>query len=434
MNNAGKEEQQGTSKQKKSKKKIFIIIGVVVIIAVMIVFNLKKTTGAKDKKGNVAKVEYGGVIDRLTETGTIELVRSVDVKSKISGKVIELHVEEGEQVQKGQILAIIEPDPNQALMLYGKRAAVDRAKIENLEKEKEVERQRELFKRNLISRQELEKIENLYQLSVNSYKQALLEQRILEMEMAEASSGSIEDLDPNKITELDEYRIVAPISGIVTKREVEVGEIVVTGISSYMVGTTVFQIGDPSEMIVKASISEVDVGKLRVGQDVKIIADSYPDDVYFGKVKHIAPVGEIKPGQSIVTFDTEIEIIDPDEQLRQGMSCDIDIIFDKRDSVLVIPVAALHEVMIKDEEGEETTKVDSVVAYKWIDDKYQEVRIDVGLESSNRAEVISGLNEGDEISLEAAKKFKEFRSKEKKGEETGKEKKGKNKQKKDEND
>ena len=201
---------------------------------------------------------------------------------------------------------------------------------------------------------------------------------------------------------------------------------VVTGVSSYMVGTTIFQIGDPSEMIVKSSISEVDVGKLRVGQDVKTVADSYPDDVFMGNVKHIAPIGKIKQGASIVTFEVEIEIHNPDVRLRQGMSCDIDIIFAKRDSVLVVPVEAVHEVMIKDAEGEVTTQVDSVVAYKWEEDEFHEILIDLGLESSNRVEILSGLSDGDEVTLEAGKKFKEFRDKEKKEEEEEKKKKEEN--------
>jgi HlyD family secretion protein len=399
-------------KKKRGKKKwVFIVI--LVVVAVVIVFRtINRGSGQVDKKGNTVKVEYGGVLDRLTEIGTIELVRSVDVKSKISGKIKEILVEEGEMVRANQVLAIVEPDPNQALQLYGKRAAVERAKIEYLEKEKELNRNRALFQKNLISRQELEKLENLFQLSFNAYNQAQLEQQILEMEMAEASSQASGNLDQKKITELDDYRITAPISGLVIAREVEEGEMVVTGISSYMVGTTVFQIGDPSEMIVKSSISEVDVGRIKVGQNVKIVTDSYPEISYQGRVKSIAPVGKIKQGETIVTFEAEIEILDPDVKLRQGMSCDIDIYVDRRENVLVLPVEAVFEVMAKDIEGEDTAKVDHVVAYKWTGTEFEEVKVEVGLESSNRVEILSGVAEGDVVSLEAAQKYKEFRKKE----------------------
>ncbi|MCL5019683.1 MAG: hypothetical protein M1426_04300, partial [Patescibacteria group bacterium] len=89
-------------------------------------------------------------------------------------------------------------------------------------------------------------------------------------------------------------------------------------------------------------------------------------------------------------------------------------IFDKREKVLALPIEAIYEVMIKDIEGEETTQVDSVVAYQWLAGKYKQIRMEVGLQSSSRVEIISGLREGDEVSLEAGKKYKELHKKEKK--------------------
>jgi len=421
MSNETTTDTRTEKRRKKRKKKRLIFFSIVVLIVVIVVLNLNRKPNPDDIKGSTAKVEFGGVLDRLTEMGTIELVRSIDVKSKISGKIKEILVKEGQEVRANQLLAIVEPDPNQALMLYGKRAAVDRAEIEYFEKEKELKRTLALFEKSLISRQELEKIENLFRLSSNAFKQAELEQEILEKEMTETSTGSIENINSGKVAQLDDYRIVAPISGIIIGSEVEVGEMVVTGISSYMVGTTVFQIGDPSEMIVKSSISEIDLGRLEIGQDVRIVSDSYPDDVYQGKVKNIAPVGIIKQGSSIVTFDVEIEILDPDARLRQGMSCDIDIISDTRENVLVLPVEAVHEVMVKDAEGEETSAVDYLVAYKWDEDEYREVRVEIGLESTNRVEILSGLVIDDEVSLEASIKYKEFRDEEEKAKEEDKE-------------
>jgi RND family efflux transporter MFP subunit len=403
---------QSKRRKKKRRRIMFSLMILVIGSAAVIGLRMNRNDSPQDRKGPTVKVSYGGVLDRLTETGTIELVRSVDVKPKISGKIKQILVEEGEEVRANQVLAIVEPDPNQALQLYGKRASVERARIEYLEKEKEWQRNRTLFEKMLISRQELEKIENLYRLSLNAYQQAQLEQQILEMEMTEASSQTAKDLNGAEIMELDDFRIMAPISGIVIARDVEVGEMVVTGISSYMVGTTVFQIGDPSEMIVKSYISEVDVGRLRVGQEVVIVADSYPDFTYQGRLKSIAPTGMIKQGESIVTFETEIEIMDPDPKLRQGMSCDIDIIMDSRENVLVLPVEAVHDVMQTDIEGEETTEVDHVLAYPWTGEEYEEIRIEVGLESSNRVEIVGGLTEGQEVSAEAGKKYKEFRDRE----------------------
>jgi HlyD family secretion protein len=400
-------------RKKRRRRTLFILFFVLVMAAVVIGVRMNSQPNGGDLKGPSVKVEISGVLDRLTETGAIELVRSVEVKSKISGKIKNILVEEGDEVRANQLMAIVEPDPNQTLQLYGKRAMVERARIEYLEREKEWKRNESLYAQQLIAKQDLERFENLYRIAFNAYKQAQLEQQILEREMQDASAKtSSTGEETGEMTELDDFRIVAPISGLVIARDVEVGEMVVTGISSYMVGTTVFQIGDPSEMIVKSSISEVDVGRLKEGQEVKIVADSYPNDTFQGEVKSIAPVGKINQGDSIVTFEVEIEILNPDSRLRQGMSCDIDIIMDRRENVLVLPVEAVYEVMRTDIEGEMTSEVDHVLAYRWDGAEYEEMRVEVGLQSSNRVEILAGLEEGDEISTDAGSKYKEFRDRE----------------------
>ncbi len=390
------------------KKIIWICIPVLFTGIAAIVFLLNKNQ-SRETKGDCYTVSWGTIIDRLWETGTIELVRTVEVKSGISGKIKQLLIEEGDIVKKNQLLAIVEPDPNQALLLYEKRASVEKAKIDYLEKQRQMDRNKTLMAKNLISKQEMETSENIYQLALNTYKQALLEQRILELEMNATSTDKDAKQIPKKITELDDYRILAPISGLVISRSVEVGEMVVTGISAYMVGTTICQIGDPSEMIVKSFISEVDMSKLCTGQDVTIIVDSYPDLTYHGRVKHIAPVGKINPGQTIVTFEVEIEILDSDQRLRQGMSCDVDIVYAQKDSVLYVPVECVYSVMVKDKEDQETTQVDSLLVYRWEGDRYEQVAIVGGLESSNRVEILDGLTPGDEVYRDAAQKYQEIR-------------------------
>ena len=148
-------------------------------------------------------------------------------------------------------------------------------------------------------------------------------------------------------------RVLAPIDGIVIRRDVEVGEVVASGLSSYSGGTVLFEIGDPSQMIVRGDIAEIDIGRVQVGQDVNIVVDAYPDTTYRGRVRWIAPVGQQKQGSTIVTFDTEIEITDNAPRLRQGMSCDIDILFARRDSAVYLPVERALEVFDdEDKEGE----------------------------------------------------------------------------------
>jgi len=143
--------------------------------------------------------------------------------------------------------------------------------------------------------------------------------------------------------QMDEIRVQAPIEGIVIRRGVEMGEVVASGLSGLSGGTVMFEIGDPSQMIVRGDIAEIDIAKLELGQDVDIVVDAYPDTTYRGRVRWIAPVGLKQQGSPIVTFDTEIDVIDHEPRLRQGMSCDIDIIFTRRDSVLFLPLEAVIE-------------------------------------------------------------------------------------------
>ena len=174
----------------------------------------------------------------------------------------------------------------------------------------------------------------------------------LELEVLETKA------DPNRTGhatggEADDIRVLASIDGIIINRGVEIGEVVASGLSAFSGGTVLFEIGDPSRMIVSADIAEIDISKLQVDQHVDVIVDAYPDTTYRGRVRWIAPVGVRAPGSPIVTFDTEIDILDRDSRLRQGMSCDIDIIFTRRDSTLYLPIETVLEVFDTDEEDEE---------------------------------------------------------------------------------
>ena len=380
---------------KKRKRTKWIVIGSIVLIAIGGVLFKVKTSGKKKDEVEIVKVKKGTVTDRLTETGTIELVRTVDVKSTISGKIKSLAEEEGDYVKEGELLAIVEPDPNQTLLLYNKRASVGRARIEVLQKEKELKRKRELFSMDHVPREELEQAENLVKLARNAYELSKLELNVLETKTNIAQSTS-----SGGSGELADMRITAPLSGIVTKRDVEVGEMVVSGISSMMAGTTLFQIGDPSQMIIKAEISEVDIGGIEAGQEVEIVADAYPDTTYHGRVRRVAPVGKRSQNRGIVVFDTEIEILDKEPRLRQGMSCDIDIIFEQRKDVLYLPVEAIFEVFEEDIEDTKGRKGNPVVYLKEGDD-FVEKEIEPGLESSSRTEIVGGLSLDDEVAADA---------------------------------
>jgi HlyD family secretion protein len=294
------------------------------------------------------EVKSGALVDKLAETGSIELIRTVEVKSTISGEIKQLLIEAGDWVKEGQLMAIIEPDPNQSLQLYQKRSAVERGLINLQEQEKDFNRTKTLFESNMLPSKNFEEAETRLVRVRNDLRLAELELEILETKANLKRSNG-----PLTGAELDEVRVLAPIAGIVIRRGVEIGEVVASGLSSFSGGTQLFQIGDPSQMIVRGDIAEIDIGKLQTDQEVDIVVDAYPDTTYHGRVRWIAPIGEKRQGSSIVTFDTEIDILDREPRLRQGMSCDLDIIFTRRDSAIFLPVEGVLEIFDDQEKGEE---------------------------------------------------------------------------------
>ena len=432
------------------KKWLKLLLGVAVLgaIGAIVYFNLEKEEEVPTYAS--AWVKRGDLVDKLAETGSIELVRTVEIKSTISGRIRELPVEAGDVVVEGQLLAIIEPDPNQSLQMMQARSKVERAELNLEEQERDLTRERFQRKHNMKAPKALEDAETRVTHARNDLRLARLELEVLETKADPGRRGS-SAVDG----EMDDVRVLASIDGIIIDRGVEIGEVVASGLSAFSGGTVLFVIGDPSRMIIRADIPEIDIGKLKVGQDVDVIVDAYADTTYRGLVRWIAPVGIKKQGSPIVTFDAEIDILDRDPRLRQGMSCDIDIIFSRRDSTLYLPIETVLEVFDTEDDEEEkevkgrrgrflayavrpaepdstvedsadaevavaatadtasaeadttTAAADSTATKAGLDDPpaaplddFEEVTLQVGLETTTRIEILSGLAEDDRVAAD----------------------------------
>lgn len=391
------------SSKKRPLLKLFVFVLLAGSVGAAMYFNLQREKA--EATYPTALVERGALVDKLAETGRIELVRTVEVKSTIAGEIRNLPIEAGAWVETGELMAVIEPDPNQSLQLYQKRSGVEQGKIDLAEQERNFERQKTLFDRKMIPAKQFEEAEVRLTRVRTSLQLAQLELDMLEAKANLQRAQLAEDQ-----VALDEVRVLAPIDGIVIRRNVEIGEVVASGLSSYSGGTVLFQIGDPSQLIVRGDIAEIDIGRVAIDQDVDIVVDAYPDTTYRGRVRWIAPVGEQKQGSTIVTFDTEIEITDHAPRLRQGMSCDIDILFARRDSALYLPVEQVLEVFDDEEErfvaylaqspdslvaAADSTRPDSALHLPL--SAFAEVELAIGIETSTRFEILSGLATGDRV-------------------------------------
>ncbi|MDH7568750.1 MAG: efflux RND transporter periplasmic adaptor subunit [Armatimonadota bacterium] len=227
---------------------------------------------------------------------------------------------------------------------------------------------------------------------------------------ARAELQRIRERQKMALVQLADTRITAPISGTVIARHLRAGELVASGVTGLSAGVPVVTIADLSRLLVRVRLNEVDVARVRLGQQAEVRVDAYPGVVFTGQVRRVAPsAGERRTQQpsaetQIVRFDVEVELSRPDPRLRSGMTASVDLILDRRENTLYV----LQEALVREGEawvayvvsdpdkvralkGEERTKLNPrrIATRK--------VTVKTGLRDDLRVEVLSGLKENDLI-------------------------------------
>ncbi len=380
---------------------------------------------AEDKdKVRTAKAETGDVQVRVTEVGSVEPQVKVDVKSVLSGKVVELLVREGDRVKKGQVLARVEPDVNQARDLSQVKNAVRETEIALNEAKGTHERNRGLVNQGLLSQQADLESETKYNTAKANYDAALEKYKIVQesgVPIALANADTTQRLN-----------VTSPMDGVVIRRPVELGDTVTSGVSSFNAGTVLMTVADVQTMIIKAGVNEVDIGKVRLEQPVKVSLDAYPKVRFAGVIKRIAPAARLE--EKVKVFDVEITIDRQGAELRTGMTANIDVIGERRDKVLTVPVEALFRkddqefVYVKKAEAPKDastsfltsvfagTKKDDPAARldektKW-KEQFEVREVETGLSSVEKVQIVKGLEPGTEIAVEDPTKKKEKKDRE----------------------
>ncbi|MEX2088392.1 MAG: efflux RND transporter periplasmic adaptor subunit, partial [Bacteroidota bacterium] len=257
----------------------------------------------------------------VSANGVVQPINRIEVKSKASGQIEQLNVEEGEYVSKGALLIAL--DQKTAQNDYEQaHADLALAEANALQQENNYKRAIELFGKALISQQERDQInvENV------RAKSQLLKGRAALATMQER---------------LQDTRIIAPSSGIVLSKNVEVGQIISSGVSNVGGGTVLATIADMEQVHVETNVDEVDIGKVREGQRARVVADAYPDDGFNGEVIRISPLG--KSQQNVTTFSVVVLVRNLSGKLKAGMSCAVDIEIFRRQQVVLVPNEALKD-------------------------------------------------------------------------------------------
>ncbi len=383
-------------KKRKGKRKLWIIV-IMALLAVVIVWNMLRSGNSVETVIEPIEVKRGEIVRRLTESGTIEMDRLVEVKSQVSGRITRLYSDVGDSIGAGALLAVIEPDPNKALQLSGKRASVTRAEMELTEQQRQLDQKRLNYVDGIIPRDEIERAEYLFILAQNSLSQQKLELQILEREIS-AQARTVQAVRDSFLFE--DYEIVAPFKGIVTERPVEIGELVTSAVSTNQ-GTILFKVGDPDRLIVKVEISEIDIGEAYPGVEAEIKVDALPGEVFPGRLRNVAPTGSIRSGSAVVTFNAEVEIVGSFHQLRHGMTADVDLILGRAEDILYLPVEGVAEIFKKDEEGKDTEVIERWIIFVKTGDGWEEREVSTGLESNTRIEILDGAELGEEVHPDA---------------------------------
>ncbi|MBN2461529.1 MAG: efflux RND transporter periplasmic adaptor subunit [Candidatus Cloacimonetes bacterium] len=352
------------------RRRYWVII--LMIFSLLLSCSIKKT-GRKDKSGEITRhiVTTGEITVKLEETGEIQPIREIDIKSKVSGKVLKFYVEEGDYVNNGDIIAQIEPDYNQAEIIQRVKSNLELAEIRLQNARRNYNDKKKLFDASFISEIELD-----------SYEDALAEAEI-NYNAAVQQYELIQEID----TEGNVTNIVSSADGTVIQKLVEEGEMVVASTSSFSEGTVVLKLADLDRMVVISRINEIDFSKIRKNQKVSIQVDAYPYQQFNGHITKIAAMAS--EFNNIKAFPIEIEIDKVDERLRPGMTANVTIIGERKKDIVVVPIRAIYS----DEEGND-------IVYGISGDTLSgPIVVKTGINNFQEVEIIEGLAVGDTISL-----------------------------------
>ncbi|MBT8046843.1 MAG: efflux RND transporter periplasmic adaptor subunit [Xanthomonadales bacterium] len=369
-------------------KKI-LIFAVLAALLVGIPVLTKVTGGSDAKEVELSEVESKLIKSSILASGTLAFREQVQLRSEVIGQVIELHVEEADTVEKGQLVITLDPKTYQAQVDQAQarvriqEIAIDRQRLLIQNTEERFERQKALFSSNLVD-------ENSFDLLENELSLARVDLLSLQESLSQARAA----LDQAREL-LAKTQIRSPIDGIVIQIDVKVGETVIAGTTN-IPGSTMMVIADPSETLTEVQVDEADIAQVRENQRADIYAAAWPDSALSGTVQSIASVARRQQGQQSLSFLVKILLDEQDRmQIRPGMSVRADIYTETSEETLAIPVQAV----LYDEELDSETNNQEDQPYVYVIEDGKAVRKDVkiGISSDSDQEILEGLSEGDRV-------------------------------------
>lgn len=352
-----------------NKTIIYLLTGLGVIFTIGITLPSCKNNKETEDKWVTAQVSRQNISNLVTCTGSLEPISQVDVGTQVSGRVEKIYVDFNSIVKKGDLLAELDQTVL-AATLASAQSSMASAKSQLDYQQKNFERYKTLFEKQLVSSSDFESAEYNYQTAKNNY---------------DVSRNSYQTASTN----LSYAKIYSPIDGVVLSREVEEGQTVAASFST----PTLFTIAnDLTKMRVIANVDEADIGNVEAGQRVSFTVDAYPGTVFDGDVTEVRQSATTT--NNVVTYEVVINSPNPDLKLKPGLTATVSIYTLEKNDVLAIPTEALSF-----SPGNEPAKNGSRQVWVLNGANIASKTIEIGSRTGTLTEVISGLSEGETLVL-----------------------------------
>jgi HlyD family secretion protein len=413
------------SKKRWSRKKRYIIWGSVGVVVLWIIFSIISGRREKPVPVTTEKAVRKTIVQTVSATGKVQPEVEVKISPEVAGEIIDLPVEDGKAVNKGDLLVRIKPDSYKAL-LEQQEAAISSAKATNLQQkatmlktEQDIKRAEDMYAKKTISIQEYNAAQAAFDVAKNTF-----ESSVHEIERAQAGSSQARD-------QLSKTTVYSPIDGTITILNSKLGErIVATG---QFAGTEVMRVADLTHMQAVVDVNENDVVNVKVGDKASIKIDAYSERRFQGTVQQIANTGKTTGAgtqEEVTNFEVKISVDEHDVPLRPALSCTADIQTNMVKDVVAVPMQAVtirtgdsnlspeeiekkkqkiaardkgdnsadltNEKQEKAAQRVESEKLAKVVFLKK-GSKAQQVKVTTGISDDTYMEIKSGIKPGDEV-------------------------------------
>jgi len=402
-----------------------IIYGAIGLVVLWIVFSIIWSKREKPIPVTTENAVRKTILQTVSATGKVQPETEVKISPEVAGEIIELPVEDGKSVKKGDLLVKINPDSYKAL-LEQQEAAISAAKATNLQQkatmvktEQDLKRAEDMYAKKTISIQEFNAAQAASDVAKNTYESSLHE-----IERAQAGSSQARD-------QLSKTTVYSPIDGTVTILNSKLGErIVATG---QFAGTEVMRVADLNHMEARVDVNENDVVNVKVGDKADVKIDAYGDRKFHGSVYQIANTGKTTGAgtqEEVTNFEVKIRIEDHDVTLKPGLSCTADVETNVVKDAVAVPMQAVtirtgdsnlspeeiekkkqkaatrdksdnnaefvNQKQEKAAQKEEREKLAKVVFLK-NGNKAHMVKVTTGISDDTSMEIKSGIKPGDEV-------------------------------------